>query len=103
MIFSIHAHWSKKHVLGWDQKSKNIVSFRVQRSKKDFLQKHQNLDFTPKEGPMVDDRVLLGSKKHFFQKCVCLFATSSKEHHMIEKCLWSLCNTHRPAVGSGGP
>ncbi len=29
-----------------------------------FLQKHQNLDFTPKEGPMVDDRVLPGSKKH---------------------------------------
>ncbi len=36
MIFSIRAHWSKKHGLGWDQTSKNIVSFRVQRSKKHF-------------------------------------------------------------------
>ncbi len=37
MIFYFRAHWSKKHGLGRDQKSKNIVSFRVQRSKKHFL------------------------------------------------------------------
>jgi hypothetical protein len=37
MIFYFRAHWSKKHGLGQDQKSKNIASFRVQRSKKHSL------------------------------------------------------------------
>ncbi len=41
-----------------------VCGCQGQRSKKHFLQKHQNLDFASKEGPMVDDRVLPGSKEH---------------------------------------
>ena len=72
MIFSIHAHWSKKHGLGWDQKSKNIVSFRVQRSKKHFLQKHQNLDFHA-EGRSNGGRPCPSGVKKTFLLKVCLF------------------------------
>ncbi len=35
-IFQFLAHQSKKHGLDWDQKSTNIFSFWVQRSKKHF-------------------------------------------------------------------